>query len=460
MIGWKFRLFVIGLPVMIVILLPVQLSWRDSQLNGISLGGIANVWARAPLSVKKFGAKGDGVHDDSAAISAVFAAAQSGDVISFPAGVYICNGVNVANKSNLTLKGQGNSTIIRNGITNGDTPVLTFATVNGLTIQDLSFDNRSIGAYGGVRFYDTENVLINRTRFFDSAPLPLGSTDRYSYVFGNGSQPHKNIRITNNVIEDLQLEVDFGQGVTIQKNTLNRGVRTGAIGLFTIDDGVVLENYLIDGNTIIDPVGAGIAINIDPPDNINVTIRNITISNNTIIFNRIPTEAIHIGPGNNSVVASGNLYDKITIQTNLIQVAAGAEAQPSESALIKFNAGPNSALSFKNTTIAQNRIEGGGNPALPIIAMDIRYLENSAVTANNVYNLFTAVAFNRLKNTSIERNYVGQLADYFVYLLDNSRGGNLFRSNSYSGQVTTPLSYENGNATDVIFPPTLTTTRK
>jgi hypothetical protein len=91
---------------------------------------------------------------------------------------------------------------------------------------------------------------------------------------------------------------------------------------------------LIDGNTIIDPVGAGIAINIDPPDNINVTIRNITISNNTIIFNRIPTEAIHIGPGNNSVVASGNLYDKITIQTNLIQVAAGAEAQPSESALI------------------------------------------------------------------------------------------------------------------------------
>jgi hypothetical protein len=458
MIGRKFRIFAIGLPVMIVILLPVHVSWRDPQSKGISLGGIANVWARALLSVKKFGAKGDGVHDDSAAISAVFDAARSGDVISFR-GIYICNDVNVVNKSNLTLKGQGNSTIIRNGIANGANPLLTFATVNGLTIQDLSFDNRSIGAYGGVRFYDTENVLINRTRFFDSAPLPLGSTDRYSYVFGNGSRPHKNIRITNNVIDDLQLEVDFGQGVTIQKNTLNRSVRTGAIGLFTIDDGVVLENYLIDGNTIIDPVGAAIAVNIDPPDNMNVTIRNITISNNTIIFNRIPTEAIHIGPGNNSVVASGNLYDKI-IQTNLIQVAAGAEAQPSESALIKFNAGPNSALSFKNTTIAQNRIEGGGNPALPIIAMDVRYLENSAVTANNVYNLFTAVAFNRLQNTSIEQNYVGQLADYFVYLLDNSRGGNLFRSNSYSGQVTTPLSYENGNPTDVIFPPTLTTTRK
>src|SRR4029453_4572102 len=143
MIGWKFRRFVIGLPVMIVFLLPVQLSWRDSQLNGISLGGIANVWARTPLSVKKFGAKGDGVHDDSAAISAVFAAAQSGDVISFPAGVYICNDVKWVNQRNLSLKGQGKSTIPRNGIANGVTPLLTFATVNGLTIQDLSFDNRS-----------------------------------------------------------------------------------------------------------------------------------------------------------------------------------------------------------------------------------------------------------------------------------------------------------------------------
>jgi len=81
MIGRKFRLFVIGLPVMIVILLPVHLSWRDPQLKGISLGGITNVWARAPLNVKNFGAKGDGVHDDSAAISTALASARAGDVI-------------------------------------------------------------------------------------------------------------------------------------------------------------------------------------------------------------------------------------------------------------------------------------------------------------------------------------------------------------------------------------------
>lgn len=427
-----------------------------SQLSLAPVGA----WARSTLSVKSFGAVGDGIHNDTAAITAAMSAARPGDTVLFPDGIYICSDIKLANKNGLTLKGKGGATVIRNGIANGNSPLITFAAVNGLTIQDLSFDNRSIAAYGGVRFYDTENVLITRTRFFDSAPLPLGPVDRYAYVFANGSLPHKNIRILSNVIEDLQLEVDFGQGVTIQKNTLKRGVRTGAIGLFSVDDAVTLENYLIDANTIIDPVGAAIAVNIDPPDNINVTIRNITISNNTIIFNHIPTEAIHVGPGNNSVVASGNIFEQITLRNNLIQIAAGAEAQPSESALIKFNAGPNSGLNFKNTTITQNRIEGGGNPELPIVGMDVRYLADSTVTANSASHIFTVLAFNRLLDTTVEQNYVGQLTSYFAYVIDNSRGGNLFRDNYYSGPVATPLSYENGNSSDMIFTPLYSSTTK
>ena len=447
------RALVVGLVLFIVNILPVRLPWSDPEKSLLSLDLVASAWGRATLNVKSFGALGDGTHNDSAAIASAVIAARPGDTVFFPAGIYICNDVDVISKSNLTIKGKGSATTIRNGNANGSAPLMTFAAVNGLTLQDLTFDNRSVGAYGGVRFYDTENVLITRTRFIDSAPLPLGPTDRYAYVFGNGTLPHKNIRILSNVIEDLQLEVDFGQAVTIQKNTLKRGVRTGAIGLFSVDDGVILENYLIDSNTIIDPVGAAVAVNIDPPDNINVTIRNITISNNTIVFNRIPTEAIHVGPGNSSVSASGNVFEQITIRANRIQIAAGAEAQPSESALIKFNAGPNSGLSFYNTAVSQNRMEGGGNSASPIVAMDLRYLESSTVTSNSATNMFTLFAFNRLLNSTVEQNYIGQLADYFAYVIDNSRGGNLFRNNYYSGTVTTPLSYENGNSSDVIFPP-------
>lgn len=442
----------------LVQLAPIHLPWLKSRSDeGSSV--ITGSWARSTLNVKNFGALGNGVTDDSAAIGAAIAAARDGDVVYFPAGFYICNDVNIAGKNNLTLRGQGDASVIRNGIVDGATPLLTFVNINGLTIQDLAFDNRSIGSYGGVRFYDTENVVINRTRFFDSAPRPLGATDRYSYVFGNGGQPHKNIRITNNTIEDLQLEVDFGQGVTIYHNTVARGVQTGAIGLFTINNGVTLQDYSIDSNTIIDPVGAGIAINVDPPDNSNTTFRNIAVTNNKIIFNHRPTEAIHVGPANNSTSATGNVYDGVVIQKNSIQIASSAGPQPDESALIKFNAGPNSALSFKNTTVDQNQIQGGGNTALGIVGMDLRYLENSRVTSTTVSDIFTVLAFNRLLNTRIEQNYVAQIADYPPYQIDNSRGGILFENNYYSGPVTQSLIYLNGSATDKIFPPILWTKR-
>jgi len=440
-------------------LIPVDLPWLNPQSSERTSGMVTRSWARSTLNVKTFGALGNGVNNDSTAIAAAIAAVHDGDVIYFPAGIYICNDVNIAGKNNLTVRGQGEASIIRNGIADGANPLLTFANINGLTIQDLAFDNRSIGSYGGVRFYDTENVVINRTHFFDSAPRPLGATDRYSYVFGNGSQPHKNIRITNNLIEDLQLEVDFGQGVTIYRNTVTRGVRTGAIGLFTIDDGVTLQDYSIDSNTIIDPVGAAIAVNVDPPNNSNTTFRNIAVSNNKIIFNGTPTAAIHVGPANNSTTATGNVYEGVVLQKNLIQIASSAGAQPAETALITFNAGPNSGLSFKNTTVDQNQVEGGGNPALQIVAMDLRYLETSAVTANTVSNTVTVLAFNRLLNTRVEQNYVAQIGDYTPYLIDNSRGGNLFQNNYYSGPVTQPLIYLNGNSTDVIFPPSLWTKR-
>ena len=310
-----------------------------------------------------------------------------------------------------------------------------------------------------MRFYDTENVLVDRTRFFDSAPLPLGVTDRYAFVFGNGTKPHKNIRITNNLIEDLQLEVDSGHGVMIYRNTVKRSVRTGAIGLFTVDDGVTLEDYSIDSNTIIDPVGAAIALNVDPPDNNNTAFRNIAITNNTIIFNHTPTGAIHAGPADSSTISSGNIYEGVVIRNNLIQIAASAAGQPEDTALIKFNAGANSALSFKNSIVDKNQIEGGGNTALGTLVMDLRFLENSTVTANTVSKTFAVMALNRLQNTKIEQNSIAQISDYPPYLLDNSRGGMVFQNNYYSGPVTTPLTYLNGSSTDVIFPPIRSTKR-
>ena len=95
-----------------------------------------------------------------------------------------------------------------------------------------------------------------------------------------GAEPSRDIKILNNVIEDLQLEVDHSQDVVIEGNTVSRAVNTAGIGIFTVGHNAIAEDYLIKGNTVIDPPGAGFSVGIDPPSSRNCVFRRITIINN------------------------------------------------------------------------------------------------------------------------------------------------------------------------------------
>ncbi|MEF3305271.1 glycosyl hydrolase family 28-related protein [Paenibacillus sp. GYB003] len=72
------------------------------------------------VSVKDFGAKGDGVTNDTAAIQQAFAATGANGAVFFPAGTYIVspaagNGyiVTIGNKASFSIFGQGSSSIIK-----------------------------------------------------------------------------------------------------------------------------------------------------------------------------------------------------------------------------------------------------------------------------------------------------------------------------------------------------------
>ena len=58
-------------------------------------------------------------------------------------------------------------------------------------------------------------MRITGTRYLDGRTAerrrPHERTDIYSYVFGRGKTQHEDLVITNNVIEDLQLEVDYSR---------------------------------------------------------------------------------------------------------------------------------------------------------------------------------------------------------------------------------------------------------
>ena len=129
------------------------------------------LWERVRLSptlnVKWFGAKGDGITDDRAAIQAAIDANTSYLKVGFPEGTYLLNGSIIIDRQNLYLQGKGRSTTIY-----PTAGIIAFrvAESNGvshLDIRDMRFYGGtnaagaiSLGAGGFVAFCSIDNVSV------------------------------------------------------------------------------------------------------------------------------------------------------------------------------------------------------------------------------------------------------------------------------------------------------------
>lgn len=88
-------------------------------------------WAPAPLNVAAYGAVGNGVTDDAAAIQAAITAATSGGIIYLPTGDYLIS-TSLLVPANVRLVGAGESTIVRYTGT-------SYAVIGGGTSVTLSY---------------------------------------------------------------------------------------------------------------------------------------------------------------------------------------------------------------------------------------------------------------------------------------------------------------------------------
>ena len=108
-----------------------------------------------PVNVKDFGAKGDGVTDDTVAIQAALDEAQtSKSSIVFPAGIYSVSGLSVSNT--IHIEGYGATLKAVNGA-NGAPIIMEFDNVNTGSIHGLTFD----GNTANVTSFDTVLKLDN-----------------------------------------------------------------------------------------------------------------------------------------------------------------------------------------------------------------------------------------------------------------------------------------------------------
>lgn len=156
------------------------------------------------VNVRDFGAKGDGVHDDTEAIQAAISSG-AGKTVFFPHGNYIVNGVTTFNlQENTRILGLGwQTTKITTGKTAEQLPYLFQVTGNNVSIEGLSFDGGRIetekdqlrGRKGLVEYngiYGYSHLIVDNCWIHDFC-------SRTIYSLAN------NTRITRNRIERCSL---------------------------------------------------------------------------------------------------------------------------------------------------------------------------------------------------------------------------------------------------------------
>jgi hypothetical protein len=347
----------------------------------------------ATVDVRNFGALPNDANDDSVAIQKAIDSAPNNSIIFFPSGVYLVADLRINNRSGLTLTGD-NAILKRPG---SYPNIIETNESTDLVISKLSFDLNGVEAYGGVLFYNAKRITISNNHFFDSNKKPVAGIDRYSVVFGRGSTPSEDILINGNLIEDLQLEVDFGLRVRIEGNTVIRPVATAGIGVFTIGDNTAAQQYVIQKNTIIDPVvsGGGITLHLDPPTQNNSTMKSFRILDNRINYTKDiignHASAIRLGTGNNSQATTGNIFDDIVIQGNIIYKDPRSPYDFGDiEAIIFGNSSTTANFKFDNMNISNNQIYYNRTQGIHMI--DIREKGVNYVESNNqVFNAVTGI---------------------------------------------------------------------
>jgi hypothetical protein len=157
------------------------------------------------VSVKDFGAVGDGVTDDTAEINNAIVAvnAAGGGTVFFPEGTYLVSAVSgsvaISLLSNVTLNGDGiNATIIK--LKNaGNAHVINATTASNVAITNLTVDgnraNQTSSVHGirgaSVDGYFIENVEVKET---------------YAYGIGFQSGTFKRIKLNNVYVHDTGLD--------------------------------------------------------------------------------------------------------------------------------------------------------------------------------------------------------------------------------------------------------------
>jgi polygalacturonase len=388
------------------------------------------------FNVRDFGAKGDGVTEDTKAIQATVDAAPDGSLIYFPPGVYLVGvstpyGIVVKNRSRLRFVGEGGASVLKVP-PERDRRWMTFDDCEDIEVTRLSFDKNGSTRFGGLAFYSSRRIRITQNRFFDSAPKMSDGYDRYAIVFGVGAKVSEDIWVGENIIEHLQVEIDKARRVHIVHNRSLRPEYSAGFGWFSQTQQAICEDWMIAGNLVIDPAIYGICVALDGKRDGSV-IRNVVIAENIIVYRQRVGQgrAIMVGTRpEEDMVAKGVVWENIAILNNQI-VYEPSLPKPVERPALQV------ATSSGQERMSKLRISGNliaGNEKLSAYGMELIGLTDSVINDNAIYGVRSGI----LMRGGFARNFVhsNRVTDVAgaAFHLAQSGGENVFVSNFVFGR--------------------------
>lgn len=316
---------------------------------------------RALTDVTEYGAKGDGVTNDTAAIQAAAATITNDGALFFPEGHYIVNdNIILTNKTNVKVFGSG-AKITQTG---SNKSTLRFVSCVGVEVTGLhlvgkgtEFNGGSTSWNGvaGIYLPDCENVLIHQNNLTNHA----GGGIRWVGTC-------KRFVITNNFVKGI------GSSGGIASGDNGNDVAIGSFGGTTIDlvcnNNTVLDhafgfrciegsNWTYQGNTISSIPGQhGFYLS---------TMNNVSIVGNTL-------EGIEYIGIKLQIIGNNLTFENFTITGNSIRDAGQTGIAFEDAATVNSN--------FKNAVVSSNSIFDCTTQS-GIIAMKVSGL---LITGNNI----------------------------------------------------------------------------
>lgn len=405
---------------------------------------------RQTVSVKDFGAVGDGVADDTSAIQAALTASQS---VHIPSGTYkISSTLNLQGQS--FLFGDGGSSEIT--CANGDISIIYGLSTNNCVVQNLKISITVAGtaAYtGAVHFKNSNNCRVENVEIDGAswAGVYLESssyccvTGVYAHNWRGSIQDSADICVYRasqfNVIDGNQLFGNGWHGILVQepvagqlpiKNVLSNN-RVGAhktygIAVYAVTAGgadlftEIVANHVedIDGATLSGNAGAGIYIQSSGGVSIvgNV-VRNCCLSTSSLTLTPAGIAINNLSSGLSPCTISGNVVSQIKNYYGIeVASSSGGVSIAGNTVLLTANTASTTTGIYinaaSNCTISSNTVRlssATGETGIFIFANGAD-ISNNVVTNNTVVGgAFAGVRFDQTggffnRNISVSGNVV------------------------------------------------------